>query len=194
MNTKNGKGMMLFTAARKLCGTASAVLLSLVLSAGPAVAEIIPPGRTAPWQGNVGVPGGIPARTKIYKNIVTDLGADPTGKVDAAPIINSALKSCPAGQVVYMPAGTFKIATPIYAAEQKQFHAERRRTRADDSSRHTTVTPISSRGLTPWPPPSTGPPLRLGQQGAVTRSPSRIRLTLLLTCSSQSTCYSDMGA
>ena len=121
MNTKNGKGMILFTTARKLCGTASAVLLSLVLSAGPAVAEIIPPGRTAPWQGNVGVPGGIPARTTIYKNIVTDLGADPTGKVDASPIINRAIGSCPVGQVVYMPAGIFKIATPISTTNKSNF-------------------------------------------------------------------------
>ena len=54
----------------------------------PAWCDIIPPNRTAPWQGNVGVPGGIPTRTTIWKNIVTDLGADPTGHVDAAPIIN----------------------------------------------------------------------------------------------------------
>ena len=103
---------------------------------GFATAEIIPSSRTAPWQGNVGVPGGIPNRTTIHKNIVTDLHADPTGKVDAAPIINRALKSCPAGRVVYIPAGTFNIATPISTVEPEQLHAKRRRTRADDSSRH----------------------------------------------------------
>ena len=87
----------------------------------PAWCDIIPPNRTAPWQGNVGVPGGIPTRTTIWKNIVTDLGADPTGHVDAAPIINVAITSCPAGQVVYMPAGTFLIATPIYPAAKSNF-------------------------------------------------------------------------
>jgi Pectate lyase superfamily protein len=79
----------------------------------PAWSDIIPPNRTAPWQGNVGVPGGIPTRTTIWKNIVTDLGADPTGHVDAAPIINAAITSCPANQVVYMPAGTYLINSPV---------------------------------------------------------------------------------
>ena len=87
----------------------------------PAWCDIIPPNRTAPWQGNVGVPGGIPTRTTIWKNIVTDLGADPTGHVDAAPIIQRAILSCPVGQVVYMPAGTFLVATPIYAAAKSNF-------------------------------------------------------------------------
>ena len=154
--------MILFTTARKLCGTASAVLLSLVLSAGPAVAEIIPPGRTAPWQGNVGVPGGIPNRTTIYKNIVTDLGADPTGKVDAAPIINRAIGSCPVGQVVYMPAGTFKIATPIYPTAKSNFTL--RGAGQGQTILHVTINnvPIYSSGMMPWPPPSTGHAITAG--------------------------------
>ena len=97
------------------------ILILAALLSHPAWCEIIPGNRTAPWQGNVGVPGGIPARTTIWKNIVTDLGADPTGHVDAAPIINVALASCPANQVVYMPAGTFKIATPISAVGKSNF-------------------------------------------------------------------------
>ena len=36
-------------------------------------------------------------------------------------MINRAIKSCPPGQVVYMPAGTFKIATPIYPASKSNF-------------------------------------------------------------------------
>lgn len=154
--------MMFFATARKLCGMASAVLLSLVLCAGPAVAEIIPTGRTAPWQGNVGVPGGIPTRTTIWKNIVTDLGADPTGHVDAAPIITSALTSCPAGQVVYMPAGTFKVATPIYPAAKSNFTL--RGAGQGQTILHVTINsvPIYSSGLMPWPPPSTGPAITAG--------------------------------
>ena len=106
--------MIPFTAARNSCGAASAVLLSLVLSAGPAVADIIPPDRLAPWQGNVGVPGGIPTRTTIWKNIVTDLGADPTGKVDASNIIQGAIETCPAGQIVYIPAGIFLVSSGVH--------------------------------------------------------------------------------
>src|ERR1700741_5060143 len=101
--------MILFTNTRKSCTAASAVFLSLVLSSGPCAAEIIPGNRTAPWQGNVGVPGGIPARTTIYKNIVTDLGADPSGNVYASRIINGAIRSCPAGQGVDRISGTFRL-------------------------------------------------------------------------------------
>lgn len=89
------------------------VLFSLLFT-GPAVAEIIPDNRLAPWQGNVGVPGGIPNRTIVYKNIVSDLGADPTGSVDASAIIENAIKSCPPNKVVYIPEGTFKIAAGVH--------------------------------------------------------------------------------
>jgi hypothetical protein len=162
MNTINVSGMIRLTTARKLIPAASAFFLLLVLSGGLATAEIIPSSRTAPWQGNVGVPGGIPARTTIYKNIVTDLHADPTGKVDAAPIINRALKSCPPGRVVYMPAGTFKIATPISTANQSNFTL-RGAGQGQTILRVTAnVTPISSRGLPPWPPPDSGPSITAG--------------------------------
>lgn len=97
----------------KRTGTLLLALFLGVFFASYGGATIIPDDRTAPWQGNVGVPGGIPTRTTIWKNIVTDLGADPTGVVDAAPIISNAINSCPAGQVVYMPAGTFRINSQI---------------------------------------------------------------------------------
>ncbi len=96
-------------------------LIFLLLIPTIVFGTIIPDDRLATWQGNVGVPGGIPSRTTIYKNIVTDLGADPTGVVDAGPIITAAITSCPAGQVVFMPAGTFKIATPIYPSAKSNF-------------------------------------------------------------------------
>src|SRR5215467_13879929 len=102
-----GDPMTLSTLVR---GVIPALLVLLLLSAGPAVAEIIPGNRTAPWQGNIGVHGGIPNRTTIYKNIVTDLGADPTGVHDCTAIIQNAIANCPADQVVYMPAGTFRLA------------------------------------------------------------------------------------
>ena len=35
--------------------------------------------------------------------------ADPTGKADSAPAINAALSVCPAGEFVYLPAGTYRI-------------------------------------------------------------------------------------
>ena len=154
--------MILFSTSCKSFGAASAVFLSLVLSAGSAIAEIIPSSRTAPWQGNVGIPGGIPSRTKIYKNIVTDLGADPTGAVDASPIINRAIGACPVGQVVYMPAGTFKIATPIYAAAKGNFTL--RGAGEGQTILHITTNnvPIYSSGVAPWPPPTDWIPITAG--------------------------------
>ena len=136
------------------------LLVLVLLSAGPAVAEIIPANRTAPWQGNVGVPGGIPTRTTIYKNIVTDLGADPTGTQDCAPIIQRAISSCPAGQVVYMPAGTFKLDSRVYTAFKQSFTLR-------GAGMGVTIIKSASTGYflfgsQQWPPPSTWVPITAG--------------------------------
>jgi len=40
-------------------------------------------------------------------------GADPTGALDSAPAINAAVAACPVGGTVYVPAGTYLVATPI---------------------------------------------------------------------------------
>jgi pectate lyase-like protein len=156
------KGVLLFTIARKLYGSTTILLLSLLLSAGPAIAEIIPENRTAPWQGNVGVPGGIPNRTTIYKNIVTDLGADPTGVNDCAAIIQNAIANCPAGQVVYMPAGTFRLDSRVYLANKQNF------TLRGAGAGMTIIKPYGSYsaaflfGSQQYPPPSTNVPITAG--------------------------------
>jgi parallel beta-helix repeat protein len=43
-----------------------------------------------------------------------DYGADNTGATDAAPAINNALQDASGNGIVYLPAGTYKIETPIY--------------------------------------------------------------------------------
>jgi len=111
--------MIFFTTPRRSFGAASAVLLSFILAARLAVPEIIPSSRSAPWQSNVGVPGGIPNRTRIYKNIVTDLGTDPTGVKDCSAIIQSAINNCPKGQVIYIPEGRFRVETAVHIANNK---------------------------------------------------------------------------
>lgn len=63
-------------------------------------AQIIPSTRLATWQGNVGVPGGIPNRTTIYKTFSP--GATATE-------INQAIATCPDNQVVQLAAGTFTL-------------------------------------------------------------------------------------
>src|SRR5215470_16525031 len=103
-----------------LCVVSITVVLRVLLPE-PAWCDIIPPERSAPWQGNVGVPGGIPTRTTIYRNIVTDLGADPTGNTDCSLIIYNAINSCPSGQVVYIPAGIFRLDSRVYTAFKQNF-------------------------------------------------------------------------
>ena len=137
-----------------------------------------------------------PTRTTIYKNIVTDLGADPTGKVDASPIINRAIGSCPVGQVVYMPAGIFKIATPISTTNKSNFTL-RGAGQGQTILRVTTnVTPISSRGLSPWPPPDSGPSITAGAtRGSNTITVSKtsnFAVDMLFTIGPTS--VADMGA
>src|SRR5262245_56448040 len=126
----------------------------------PAAARIIPDSRTALWQGNVGVPGGIPNRTKIYKNIVTHLGADPTGVKDCAPIIQSAINSCPAGQVVYIPAGTFRLNSRVYLAAKQNFTLR-------GAGQGMTIIKAYNNGYflfgsQQWPPPNTYIPITAG--------------------------------
>ena len=51
---------------------------------------------------------------------MTDLGADPTGVVDCTAIIQNALLSCPAGQVVYAPPGIFRLNSRVYTGWSAQ--------------------------------------------------------------------------
>ena len=84
----------------------------------PKLAQAVPPwsgilvsSRAIDWS-QAGVSGGIPLRTTICKtaqcNAVTALtyGNDTT---DATTAIQNALNSCPANQVVFLPAGTYRI-------------------------------------------------------------------------------------
>jgi Predicted solute binding protein len=111
-------------------------------------AGIIPEDRAAPWLGNVGVPGGIPTRTTIYRTIT------PSGGDDSAAI-NGALNSCPAGQVVKLGAGTFRLDSPI-ATWNKSNYTLRGSGQGVTILKPTgSVNPIYLRGNLPWPPWST---------------------------------------
>ena len=79
-------------------------LVVLISMSMPVSAEIITSGRRVTWQGNVGVPGGIPNRTTICATLSS--GA-------TASQINSALSSCPSGQVVKLNSGTYSISNTI---------------------------------------------------------------------------------
>src|SRR2546427_8063 len=81
-------------------------LLVLCLST-PAHAQlwsgILDPSRAVDWS-QAGIPGGIPTRTTICATL--NPGATPAQ-------INSAIASCPAGQVVFLTAGTYNISGGI---------------------------------------------------------------------------------
>jgi hypothetical protein len=68
-------------------------------------ADIIRADRKIDWS-QVGVPGGIPNRTKIHKTLTN---IDNTGGTDVTRAIQSALNACPRDQVVVLPPGTFRI-------------------------------------------------------------------------------------
>lgn len=60
--------------------------------------QIIPANRVTTWQNNVGVLGGIPSRTTIFRTLT------PTNSLAD---INAAIAACPSNQIVFLSAGTY---------------------------------------------------------------------------------------
>lgn len=95
---------------RGLVWVSPLVILALVSSS---IAEVVPSSRRINWaRGYVGVPGGIPNRTKIFCNVRvsipgTNIVAKGDGIANDAPAIQAALKACPSNQVVFLPAGRY---------------------------------------------------------------------------------------
>ena len=69
-----------------------------------AYGEIIPPGRRVNW--NPGLPSGIPGR---INTVHTCTGLDSTGRSDASSGINSCISGASAGDVIYIPAGIYRL-------------------------------------------------------------------------------------
>jgi hypothetical protein len=82
-------------------------LVFLALGPGNLIsAELIPPDRRIDWSQS-GIPGGVPKRTKVAATIAASTYGH--GTTDATAAIQAALNACPADQVVYLPAGTYRI-------------------------------------------------------------------------------------
>jgi hypothetical protein len=73
------------------------------LSFGEGWRGILSPERAADWS-KVGIPGGIPRRTTLFRTLAP--GA-------TAGDINEAIAACPGGQVVFLGAGTYMLAAGI---------------------------------------------------------------------------------
>lgn len=95
---------------------AFAAVLALALAA-PTLAQaqtelwsgIIAPSRAIDWS-QAGVPGGIPIRTTICASIAPEgIASAPVAPTD----INNAIANCPAGQVVYLEAGSYYLSSGI---------------------------------------------------------------------------------
>jgi hypothetical protein len=91
----------------------------ILLVAGAALAmgqSIIPADRRTDWTPGVtvGVPGGIPSRVTVGATV--DAAKYGTGLVDASAAIGAAIDSCPSGQVVYIPRGTYRLGNRVYRA------------------------------------------------------------------------------
>lgn len=97
----------------------TAVSIALVLFAyiASVPAVIVSTERLANWQGHAGVPGGIPIRTKIFVNVATTSNVNykcfGNGIVDNLTAIQNAINDCPAGQVVYVPAGRYRVSGQV---------------------------------------------------------------------------------
>ncbi len=98
------------------------IVLAVAFLAIASVAEAVydlPADRRVTWQGNVGITyrGGIPARTTICATL--DSATYGNGTTDATSAINSAISSCPNGQTVYLPAGSYRINSTIVIPKTK---------------------------------------------------------------------------
>ena len=81
-------------------------LAVMFIAISSAQADIVPASRLTTWQGNVGIPGGIPFRNTICATI------SPSGGNDQ-PAIQAAINSCPSGQTVSLNAGTFNLSSSL---------------------------------------------------------------------------------
>jgi hypothetical protein len=85
--------------------TIAMVLLFSTLSFGQAWTGILAPTRATDWS-YAGIPGGIPSRTTICANVLTS---------DSTAAIQAKINACATGQVVLFPAGSWTLATALYA-------------------------------------------------------------------------------
>jgi len=94
----------------------SAVVLPLALISFGSLAfgDLIPAARLTNWTPGTrtGVTGGIPSRTHLIDVTQAPYNADKTGASDATGAIQTAINAnVNSGNVIYLPAGTYKIGT-----------------------------------------------------------------------------------
>ncbi|MES2986221.1 MAG: fibronectin type III domain-containing protein, partial [Patescibacteria group bacterium] len=89
--------------------------------------ELIPTIRRTDWEPGVtvGVTGGIDqyisGRTNLIDVTQSPYNADDTGATDASAAIQAAINAAGNGDVVYMPAGTYRLENSLYAQNKSNF-------------------------------------------------------------------------
>src|SRR3989304_5539740 len=84
--------------------------LPMAAQAAPPWPGILDPSRAIDWS-EAGIPGGIQNRTTVCASLNASTYGN--GSSDATSAIQAALNSCPAGQVVLLSAGKFRINTSL---------------------------------------------------------------------------------
>lgn len=100
------------------CGHVVVLLVGafLALPVFHAACEIIPADRRVKWE--PGVVGGIPNRTTIFADATQPpYNANSSGTANAVAAIQSAINACPANQVVFLPAGTYRLDSSLKMKE-----------------------------------------------------------------------------
>lgn len=98
--------------------------LGLIVSVAwaAAAADLIPADRLVDWTPGVtvGVPGGIPTdRTRLVDVTQAPYNADKTGATDARAAIEAAIQAASPGDVIYLPAGTYRVERQIIIGPTK---------------------------------------------------------------------------
>ena len=151
-----------------------AVLLCVLVSIAPPAPgqDPVPADRRTDWTPGVtvGVPGGIPRRTIIGATV--NAPAYGTGLVDASAAIGAAIDSCPPGQVVYIPPGTYRIDNRVYRP-----YASNRTIRGGGMGmtvlKSTQGSQVLLLGTADWPRPTGGIPIT----GSATRGSASLTVT-----------------
>jgi hypothetical protein len=90
------------------------IVVAVLLVSQLAYTQVVPQDRRVEWRDNVGIEGGIPQRGTMCANVTkSPYNAAGDGTTDDSAAIRDAIEDCPAGQVVYIPKGTYLISQPI---------------------------------------------------------------------------------
>lgn len=98
-----------------LCRSLPVALFLIAVAGWAAITEAayrLPDDRAVAWQGNVGVEGGIPARSAVRNCAVSD-GAKGDGAADDTAAIKDCITNTDAGSTAYLPPGIYRITDTI---------------------------------------------------------------------------------